>query len=357
MNPMLKPLINQKLVAQMAGVSQSTVSLILSGRGVSSEATREKVMATAERLGYRPNLLVHGIQTGKTRTIGVMAPPFDFYWTEILYGIHDQLIEADHIPINIWTAHIGTSFRDRKVFNIDPLEQIHRLLDRRVDGVILWPPIASLFHEHIKEFSSRKLPVVTIDHELPAEFVADSVGCDETGGAAMLAQHLLDLGHRRFAHLAGPADATWAKRRRAAFERSLAKHGIPHCPCLVGNLDQPMQGIDEARALLSAKDLPTAIFAATDPLAKSVYRAAAERGLRIPEDLSVVGFTDDDFASILAPPLTTIRQPGYEMGRKAAELVLARTNTSRPPKKIQRATLPVTFIERASTAKVSSRRA
>jgi LacI family transcriptional regulator len=255
---MVKSPVSQKRVAELAGVSQSTVSLILAGRGVSSEATRLKVVETAEQLGYRPNLLVHGIQTGKTRTIGVMAPPVEYYWTEVLYGIHDRLIQADHVPINVWTSYSGMSFRERRGVKIDPLEQIHRLLDRRVDGVILWPPIASLFHEHIREFSSRNLPVVTIDHELPEEFKADSVGSDEEAGGTLIARHLLDLGHRRIAHLAGPSNASWAIRRRAAFEETLARRGILNCPALEGNLDNPMQGIDEARALLDSKNRPTA---------------------------------------------------------------------------------------------------
>jgi LacI family transcriptional regulator len=352
---MTKPPINQKFVAEQAGVSQSTVSLILSGRKVSSEATRIKVVETAERLGYRPNLLVHGIQTGKTRAVGVMAPPFDFFWTEILYGIHDTLVKADHVPINIWTSHHGTTFRERKEPDISPLEQIHRLLDRRVDGVILWPPMASLFHEHIKEFSSRDLPVVTIDHDLPEEFKADSVGSDEATGGALVVKHLWDLGHRRFAHLAGPLGVSWAQRRRAAFEQSLAKRGVVDCPVIEGDVSDPMQQIDPARALLSGSNPPTAIFAASDPLAKSVYKAAAERGLQIPRDLSVIGFADDDFAATMNPPLTTVRQPAYEIGCKAAELVLARSTSKSPAGKSRRITLPVSLIVRESTARVRNR--
>lgn len=349
---MIKPPINQKLVAERAGVSQSTVSLILSGRKVSSEATRLKVVEVAEKLGYRPNLLVHGIQTGKTRMIGVMAPPFDFYWTEILYGIHDALSEADHVPINIWPSHHGTPFRRRQEPAIDPLEQIHRLVDRRVDGVILWPSVVSLYQEHIREFGSRNLPVVTIDHELPEEFKADSVGSDESSGGTMLAQHLLELGHTKFAHLAGPAGTTWAARRRAAFEQTLSKAGNVSCVTIEANLHALVQGLEQARQLLGMSDRPTAVFAATDPLAKSVYRVAAELGLQIPRDLSVVGFVDDDFAAGMNPPLTTIRQSAYEIGRRAAELVLERSTSNKGALRIRRVTLPVNLIVRASTAKV-----
>src|SRR5437764_12076354 len=129
--------VSQKSVAERAGVSQATVSLVLSGRGVSSQDTQRRVLEAAEQLKYRPNLLVHGIQTGKTRMIGVMAPPFDYYWSEVLYGIHDVLAAADHVPITVWTAHNGPGQRQRAGAGIDERQQNHRLLDRRVDGGIV----------------------------------------------------------------------------------------------------------------------------------------------------------------------------------------------------------------------------
>src|SRR5450432_2923934 len=149
--------VNQKRIAEHLGLSQSTVSLILSGGRASSDKTSQRVLQAAEKLRYRPNLLVRGMQTGKSRMIGVMMPPYDFYWSEILYGIHDVLAAADHVPITLWTAHAGPSSRRRN----DPapleLEQVYRLLDRRIDGVILWPRFAELFRQHLHEFSSRQL--------------------------------------------------------------------------------------------------------------------------------------------------------------------------------------------------------
>ena len=209
---MLKPReqVSQKQIAAMAGVSQATVSLVLAGSNVTSAETRGGVLRAAERLRYRPNLLVQGIQTGKTRMIGVMAPPFDYYWSEVLYGIHDVLAAADHVAVMVWTAHHGPGPRQRDGPGMDELEQIHRLLDRRVDGVILWPSFASLFEEHVNEFSSRDLPVVTIDHELPSKYHADYVGSDEANGGRLVAEHLYKLGHRRFAHFAGSSAGTWA---------------------------------------------------------------------------------------------------------------------------------------------------
>ena len=345
------PQVSQKRIAEEAGVSQATVSLVLAGRGVSSEETTRRVMKAAERLRYRPNLLVHGIQTGKTRMMGVMAAPADFYWSEVLYGIHDVLTVADHVPVMVWTSHRGPGPRQRNSPGSNELEQIHRLLDRRVDGVILWPPFASVYQQHVHEFSSRGLPIVTIDYELPAEFKADSVGSDEASGGRMVAEHLLSLGHRSVAHLAGPKGEAWAAGRRAAFERAIRQCKDARCVTIEANLKDRDQGLAQARVLLGLKNRPTAIFAATDPLAKSVYHAAKELGLRIPQDLSVVGFADDDFASEMAPPLTTVRQPGYDTGRAAAELLLARSQgaagaAAAAPRRVR---LPVELVDRKST--------
>jgi LacI family transcriptional regulator len=343
--------VNQKRIAEEAGVSQATVSLVLSGRPISSLATRRRVLQAAEKLRYRPNLLVHGIQTGKTRMIGVMAPPFDYYWSEVLYGIHDVLAAADHVPITVWTAHNGPGPRKRYGPGMDELEQIHRLLDRRIDGVILWPHFASLFQEHVREFSSRSLPVVTIDHELPASYRADYVGSEEAKGGRAVAKHLYDLGHRRFAHFAGTSQLSWARARRAAIENELRESPGTSCFTIEGPIGDPAPGIVQARQILAQNPRPTAVFAATDLFAKVIYRAAAEVGLRIPEDLSVAGFSDDDFAAEMTPGLTTVRQNGYDIGRAAAELVLARslgTIQSAEPKRVR---TPVELVVRASTAK------
>jgi LacI family transcriptional regulator len=340
------PQVSQKRIAEEAGVSQATVSLVLAGRGVSSEETTRKVMAAAERLKYRPNLLVHSIQTGKTRMMGVMAAPVDFYWAEVLYGIHDVLTEADHVPIMAWTAHVGPGPRRRNAGG-NELEQIHRLLDRRVDGVILWPPFATTFKEHVQEFSSRGVPVVTIDYDLPAEFKADSVGSDEAAGGRMVAEHLLSLGHRRVGHLAGPRGEAWADGRRMAFEQTVKRTQGASCITLEANLKDEDQGLEQARVLLRLSDRPTAIFAATDPMAKNIYHAASELGLRVPQDVSVVGFADDDFAGELSPPLTTIRQSGYETGRQAAKLLVARSSGASADGP-QRVRVPVELVRRKS---------
>lgn len=345
---------SQRAIGELAGVSQATVSLVLAGHTVSSEETRRRVLDAAEKLRYRPNLLVEGIKTGRTKMIGVMAPPYDYFWSGILYGIHDVLCANDHVPITLWTSHSAPHPGAESPVLIREIEQIHRLLDRRVDGVIMWPPFASSFEHHIEEFRARDTPVVTIDHVLPARFSAAAVMSDEAMGGRLVAEHLLSLGHRRIAHFAGHAWATWAKQRRAAFEATLMKAGgidyvVEETP--EGTATSPAEAV---RAILSRKPRPTAVFAASDPMAKVVYRVAAAMKLRIPQDLSVVGYADDDFTTDMTPPLTTVRQPAYPIGAKAAELVLERAGGDAVPRLPRVEVMPVSLIVRESTARAGT---
>lgn len=343
-----KQQVNQKQIAHDVGLSQSTVSLILSGRRVGSEKTNRRVLQAAVKLGYRPNLLVRGMQTGKSRMIGVMIPPCESYWSEVLYGIHDVLATAEHVPITLWTAHAGPSTMRKSNPAPLELEQVNRLLDRRVDGVILWPRFADLFRQHVHEFSSRELPVVTIDHLLPRQYGADYVGSDERSGGSLVAKHLHAMGHRSVGHLAGPTRRTWAKERRRAFETAMLRFGDSTCITLETPLGDSGLGITAAREMLALKDRPTAIFAASDLLARTVYQAAREARLRIPDDLSVVGYSDSEFATDMNPPLTTIRQPSYNIGRRAAEIVLGRSAGTITGRQICER-LPVSLVLRDST--------
>ena len=341
-------LINQKRIAIEAGVSQSTVSLVLSGRGLIAEKTRRRVLDAADKLRYRPNLLVHGMQTGKTRMIGVMAPPVDSYWAQILYGVHDVLSTADYVPIMLWTPH---ETRDRVSHDrhvAKEIDQIHRLIDRRVDGVILWPSFATVYRDYIHEFSSRDLPIVTIDEELGPEFRAAYVGSDEGDGGSLVARHLYQLGHRRVGHLAGPAGETWSRLRRTAFESAFNAMPNASCVTIEGAAGLSDLAIEQARALIAHVPHLTAIYAATDIYAKLLYQAAAERALRVPEDISIVGFTDDDFAADMSPPLTTVRQSAYDIGATAARVLLRLAENGLPASPIHEE-LPVLLCVRGST--------
>jgi len=332
-----------KQIAEVAGVSITTVSRVLRGQGDISQKTRQRVQEVAERLRYRPNMLVKGIQTGRTQTVGVMMSPEDAFTGGLLVGIQDALSVAGYAPMVLrvqWDAQgqcVGPS----------ELEQIHRLIDRRVDGVILNPSVDTASDDYFKEVWDRGLPLVAVDRQLPST-KADFVGSDDCAGAVQAAKHLLSLGHRRLAQVAGPRSTSTGRQRREAFAQAVQAHRGASC-C---TLESPTfaGGYEQALELLGGSDRPTAVFAGNDLIAGHVYRAAQARGLRIPQDLSVVGFGDLPLGQWLLPQLTTIRQHPQTIGRRAAEILLGRLGKAGTQRAAKLELVEVDLEVRGSTA-------
>ncbi len=340
-----KSQVSLKQIGEATNLSITTVSRVLRGQGEISEKTRQKVLKVARELNYRPNLLIQGIQTGRTGNIGVMVPPYNPYWTEVLKGIHDQLVEADYAPITLWDDS-DVAGDDTEAFM---LKQMHRLIDRRVDGVILWPKVSEVFGAHLDELESRQLPVVTIDHELP---FADSVVTDEEVGASLVAKHLYDLGHRRIGHLAGEPHWTWARLRRECFEKKLAQYSETHCITVVGS-DEAKHIPAAARELLSVTPRPTAIFACSDWVAFEIYNVAMEMGIRIPDDISIVGYSDTyKLSQFINPPLTTVRQKPRKIGRTAAKLMIEQLNSESASQTQKHVNIKCELTVRESTRRI-----
>src|SRR3954447_17914849 len=204
--------VSQQDIAREANVSRVTVSLVLAGKDQTSEETRRRVMEVAQRLRYRPNLLVQGMQTGRTFAVGVIVPSSMHFHGQIARGVHDELVANDFVPIQLWTD-------PAEDFTKTELAQIHRLVDRRVDGVIIWPADVSVPDVHFREIWQRQIPLVTVDRETTTH--ADHVGTDEELGGRLAAQHLLKLGHRRVAHVTYPKPMGSIARRGAAFKAAI----------------------------------------------------------------------------------------------------------------------------------------
>jgi LacI family transcriptional regulator len=314
-----------KDVAAKANVSLSAASRILRGeRERFGAETCDRVLDAARQLGWRRNLLVNGMQTGRTRTIGVMIPPFDSFWVDVLAGIHMVLAQADYLPITVWVGDC----QEMPHFEKDETEgfkQISRLLDRRVDGLILWPSFAVAYYDHFRELLERRVPVIVIDHEYSEDQIADSIETDEAASARAVAEHLINLGHEHIACLSSREAAwqAWSVRRRECFVEAIEELGGGEVKSWRLN-PWGTDGLEVAREILTQSPRPTAVFAVTDHEALFLYEAAAELGLQIPQDVSIVGFADLDFAAALRPALTTMRQRPREIGRRAAQLILDR---------------------------------
>ena len=320
--------IGLKDIADATDLSVTTVSRVLSNKTPERfpNETRRRVIEVAESLDYRPNLLAVAARGGSSRTIGVYLPPYDSFWTEVIYGVHDELIDGDHVPLILWPTHIRNAKsvhgvegvpRDR----ISEVSQLHRMTDRAVDGMILWPVVEADARQYVAKLSARGLPIVGVDHEPVEDDPVLMVGTDERASADLVANHLLSRGHRAIAQLAGPRQLFWARRRAEYFEERVGACSDAWC------LTLPERAPDVTRRALTSLLQPdpkvTAIYAATDELARLVMTTSQEIGLRAGVDFALVSVGDTGFAE--GAGITSIRQRPYEIGKNAAELVLAAT--------------------------------
>lgn len=309
-------------VAEEANVSIAAASLILNKKSDRfSKKTCEKVFSVAKSLGWYRNSLSSSIQSGKTKTVGVLLSPDDSYYSGVLWGIHKELADNDYVPITLWADAVDDDLSRTD----NGLKQIDRLVERRVDGLILRPVVALAYEAHFQELMTRNIPIVVIDHELRGKVKADTVESDEEQGTRFVAEHLVSLGHKRICYLGEVnfENLEFAVRRKKFFEFALSR--VPDVSCQSYNVNF-VEGNEKQiiKDMLQSSFKPTAIFCIVDRYAKLVYQVASTLGLNIPEDLSVVGFADLDFSSEMVPSLTTVRHKAKEIGCHAAKVIMDR---------------------------------
>ncbi|WP_223622322.1 LacI family DNA-binding transcriptional regulator [Microbacterium sp. EST19A] len=321
-------------VAKAAGVSVSTVSKAVNGRYGIADATVQRVLDTVRELGYESSLVASSMRARRTGVIGVLLADFEPFSAEILKGVGTAVHDTAFDLLAYSGSHHGAG---------DGWERrsLSRLSGTLIDAAIMVTPTVVS--------ASTEIPVVAID---PHTGRADlpTVESDSFGGALTATRHLIELGHRRIGFLAGRPDLRSAGLRDAGYRRALSDAGIPIDPALVGVGRYELQTTREsARLLLAGDSRPTAVFAANDLSAIAVIEVAREMGLRVPEDLSVIGFDDVPEASRRALPLTTIQQPMRRLGQVAADMVF----TLLEGREIEQmhVTLPTRLVVRATTAR------
>jgi LacI family transcriptional regulator len=299
-------------IAELAGVSIATVSRVLNGRDDVSDETRELVGRVIREHGYTANRHARGLSAGRTGLVGVLVPlVYPVYFSAILSGIAEALYEQDLRVLLSPTGHE----HDREVTLLD------RLVHGLTDGALVVLPEES--SEELELLLDGGYHFVVVDPLLPLDDRIPSVSAAHASGADQAMRHLLTLGHRRIAAITGPRGWVATEDRRRGYHAALAAAGILPDPELEAEADFEIEGgVEAAASLLDLRRPPTAIFAFNDNLAIGALRAARARGLRVPEDLSVVGFDDVEHATIVTPSLTTVRQPLAEMGRTAVSLLM-----------------------------------
>jgi LacI family transcriptional regulator len=303
-------------VARVAEVHPGTVSRALNDRtrALVNAETARRVIAAAEELGYRPNPIARGLKTNRSYTVGVLVPDLtNPLFPPIVRGIEDRLGAAGY------TSLIASTDNDPARERLD----VTALRARQVDGFI--SATARRDDAIVREMVAAGEHVVLVNGATPGGSVA-SVTTDDRAGARLAVDHLVGLGHRAIAHLGGPQSLATGHRRLEGFVAAMRGAGVPLDERLIrcGATFSEEEGASACRELLEDGLAFTAIVAGNDLMALGCYDVLRERGLRCPDDVSVVGFNDIRFADRFDPPLTTVRLPHHELGTTAAELLLER---------------------------------
>ena len=308
-------------VAKKAGVSMKTVSRVLNNEPNVAEKTRAHVKAIASELRYSPNIAARGLASSKSYLIALIYDnPSPNYISHIQSGAIDACREAGyHLVVEPLSL-------DPNFSRIEKVQVVRTVLDRLpVDGVILTPPLGD--SEAILEtLAELKIKSVRVSPKSGGqEFF---VGMDDETAAYEMTQHLLQQGHRKIAFIRGHRDHSASSLRHAGYMKAMAEAGVKVPDNLIVQGDFSFEsGAAAARALLSLDEFtrPTAIFASNDDMAAAVISTASQRGLNVPEQLSVCGFDDTPLARVVWPALTTVRQPIYKMGYQAARQLVKRS--------------------------------
>ncbi|MEV0346307.1 LacI family DNA-binding transcriptional regulator [Nonomuraea sp. NPDC050680] len=330
------------LIAEEAGVSIPTVSKVINGRPEVAPETRHRIERLLHEHGYQRRTSQDDTPSG---LVDLVFAEIESPWAmEIVRGAESAARDAGaSVVMSVLHTHAGPG-RD----------WLDRLASRRTDGVVV---VASKLSTGVQaQLSARSLPFVVVDPEgEPAPGVV-SVGATNWHGGLAATRHLLELGHRRVGVISGPGDMLCSQARIDGYRAALETAGVEVDPTLIRRGTFLVEsGHDQGHALLSLPDPPTAIFAGSDLMAFGVFEAARQRGLRVPEDLSVVGFDDLPLSKSAWPPLTTVRQPLQEMAALATRTVLAMKRGEAPESR--RVELATDLIVRESTAALVKREA
>lgn len=300
-------------VAKSAGVSMKSVSRVINNEPNVSEKLREKVEAAVDSLGYVPDLAARSLAGGRSFTLGVLLDnPSPNYTMKLLTGAYRACRRHGY---HLLMSNLDTTKSDLE----DQLNDV--LFNIRVDGLILTPPISSC-GTTMAALEKRGIPYVRL---APIGFPerAPAISIDDERAGYEVGEHLIALGHKRFGIALGPQSHGAAGSRHKGFSNAIAAHGLPKPKEVVADFTFE-GGIYAGHSLMEGPDCPTAIFATNDDSAAGVMAALSERQLRVPHDVSVVGFDDSWIARSVWPNLTTIYQPITEMAEEAAELLLQR---------------------------------
>lgn len=328
-------------IARELKVSISTVSRALAGAEEVNAQTKEAVREVAKRLDYKPNMVALSLRRQKTNTIGIIVPNLvSHFFSASISGIQEAASKKGY---NVMICQSNESYETE-------ISNLNTMIASRVDGLLISLSKETQSFDHLKTIFNSGVPLVFFDR-VCEEINTSKVTVDDHDGAFMAVEHLIETGCRRIAHLSGPEQLSISKNRLQGYLDALRKHNLPLDQELIRQSSMAEEDIiRQTNSLLRLDFPPDAIFAVNDFVAVQAMQVIKEKGLRIPDEIAIVGFTNTPVSMYIEPSLTTVAQPAFRIGQTAAEHILEQINnpTAYSPKDI---TLKTELIIRNSSRK------
>ncbi len=308
--------LTQRQLADLVGVSYPTVNRVLNGCDTVRPKMRKRVLEAAHRLGYRKNLLARSLSTNRTFSIGMIVKNTPHsYWGDVLEAMERRARMADYhvIICHMESGEAGCA------------AEIDFLIERRVDGLIVAAECGPGEMNAFRAAMDAQIPLLLFNEYVPG-LPAHYLGTDSRTGARKACEYLLGLGHERICFLAGGEGSYTGDARREGYRQAMAAAGKPEIILPGGWYEE--QGLEAAKSILELSPRPTAVFAVNDPVAFGVYQGLRDAGIRIPTDMSLMGYAGMREGRLLYPPLTTVAQPMTKLGLRAIDIILELIDTS-----------------------------
>lgn len=302
-----------KEIARKLGVSVSTVSRALKDSPELHPDTKKKIVEAAKAMNYQYNLLAQSLRISRSKVLGVIVPELtSHFFSSNISGISDTAYRRGY---NVMICQSNESYEQEKA-------NVKTLVSSQVDGLLISLSRETKSYEHLQELYDREIPFIMFDR-VTEEIPVSKVTVDDAHGAYLAVHHLLEQGCRKIAYFSGPEDLYISKKRKEGYLEALKEFGIPESEARIYVTDLTPEGNRKiSLQMIAEKDRPDAVFAMIDPLAIDLMTVLKEKGVKIPDEIALAGFTNNPTSAVVDPSLTTISQPGYEMGKIAANHLL-----------------------------------
>lgn len=329
-------------IARQLNLSASTVSRALNNNPLISEATRRLIRQKADEMGYRPNIVASNFRTKKTNTIGVIVPLINrHFFSSVISGI-EEVAYMNGFAVTISQSNDNFQ-KETKI--------AQTLFANRADGVIISIGMQTTSFDHLKVFSERGIPLVFFDRVVD-EIKAYKIVVDDFNGGYMATKHLIDQGAKTIAHIGGPLHLDIYRSRHAGYKAALEESQLQvDRDLMIHNSLTYDEGIKSVEKLMEGPLKPDAIFCANDTTALSAIMHLQKLGFKIPQQIKIVGFSNEPFSEVVTPSISTIEQPGFEMGKKAAELLINQILGLGEKSEYETLLMPIRLIARESSGK------